>query len=164
MVGAGGAGKSTLARHIGERLDLPVIHMDAEFWLPGWQQPSAADWEQRADQLVSDDAWVMDGAHRDSFQRALRRAQVLVVLDPSPILLVWRLLARRWLGRGRPDLPLPQRLTRAFVVETWAYRRRIKPDVVAAAKAAGVRLIVLHSTGEVNAWVESVGQSDGMEI
>lgn len=161
VVGPGGSGKSTVARRLGGGLGVPVIHMDAEFWLPGWRQPTIDDWGRRVDRLVADEAWVMDGAHRDSFQRALTRAQLAVVLDPPPVLLVWRLLARRWCGRGRGDLQLPERLTRAFLMETWSYRRRIKPDVVAAARRAGVRLIVLHNAEEVNAWVETIAAGPG---
>lgn len=166
VVGPGGAGKSTLARRLGDKLHVPVIHMDAEFWLPGWRQPSIDDWEQRVDQLVAEEAWVMDGAHRDSFQRALTRAQLTVVLDPPPVLLVWRLLVRRWRsrGRGRADLQLPERLTRAFVMETWGYRRKIKPHVVAAARVSGVRLFVLHSTEAVNAWVETIARPGREQI
>ena len=36
IIGAGGAGKSTLARQLGEVLGIEVIHLDALFWKPGW--------------------------------------------------------------------------------------------------------------------------------
>ena len=157
VVGPGGSGKSTLARRLGDRLQLPVIHMDAEFWRPAWQQPSQAEWEQRVEQLVRGEAWVMDGAHRDSLHRALTRAEVVVVLDPTPIVIMLRLLVRRCLGRRRADLRLPERLTRAFLIETWTYRRRLKPDVVAAARASRIELIVLHNSAHVETWLAAFG-------
>ena len=36
ILGAGGAGKSRLAREMAELLGLPVIHLDRHFWNPGW--------------------------------------------------------------------------------------------------------------------------------
>ncbi len=36
IVGCAGAGKSTLARLLGQILGLPVFHLDALFWRPGW--------------------------------------------------------------------------------------------------------------------------------
>lgn len=38
IVGSGGAGKSTLAKQLGEKLDIPVYHLDAIFWQPGCGQ------------------------------------------------------------------------------------------------------------------------------
>jgi adenylate kinase family enzyme len=35
IIGSGGAGKSTLARTLGERLGIEVIHLDVHFWKPG---------------------------------------------------------------------------------------------------------------------------------
>ena len=42
IIGCGGAGKSTLARQLGEKLNLPVVHLDKLFWLPGWEHISRA--------------------------------------------------------------------------------------------------------------------------
>lgn len=42
VLGPCGAGKSTLAAQLGKRLDLPVIHLDSEYWRPGWVEPHRA--------------------------------------------------------------------------------------------------------------------------
>lgn len=156
VLGPGGSGKSTLARRLGGRLGVPVIHMDAEFWLPGWRRPSVAGWERHVDELVSREAWVMDGAHRDSLERALARADLAVLLDPAPPVLIWRLLRRRWSRHRRPDVRVPERLTGAFLLETWTYRRRIKPGVVSATRESGVPLVTLRTRGDVDGWIEGV--------
>ncbi|MGI4789951.1 MAG: hypothetical protein ACRYFS_14005 [Janthinobacterium lividum] len=35
VIGPGGAGKSTLARQMGEKLALPVVHLDVVYWHEG---------------------------------------------------------------------------------------------------------------------------------
>ena len=34
IIGCGGAGKSTLARALGEKTGLPVVHLDQIWWAP----------------------------------------------------------------------------------------------------------------------------------
>jgi adenylate kinase family enzyme len=53
IIGAGGAGKSTLAKTLHEILALPVIHLDSLYWQPGWIEPSKSDWQQLVESLVS---------------------------------------------------------------------------------------------------------------
>jgi hypothetical protein len=36
------------------------VHMDAEFWQPGWRQPSAEEWVARVGELAARDAWVIE--------------------------------------------------------------------------------------------------------
>ncbi|MDP2124712.1 MAG: topology modulation protein, partial [Parvibaculum sp.] len=40
VIGCSGGGKSTLARALGEKLALPVVHLDVLFWKPGWVESS----------------------------------------------------------------------------------------------------------------------------
>ena len=42
VIGSGGAGKSTLARELGARAGLPVVHLDRLYWRPGWTKTPMA--------------------------------------------------------------------------------------------------------------------------
>src|SRR2546423_6449869 len=47
VVGSAGAGKTTFATRLGQALGLPVIHLDSEYWRPGWQQTPEDEWPAR---------------------------------------------------------------------------------------------------------------------
>ena len=47
VIGTSGAGKTTFARHVSERLGLDHVELDALFWLPGWIEPETRGSERR---------------------------------------------------------------------------------------------------------------------
>src|SRR2546422_11738342 len=44
VIGTGGSGKSTVARRLAQRTGLPLIHLDAHYWRPGWQPTPPDEW------------------------------------------------------------------------------------------------------------------------
>ena len=104
IVGTPGAGKSTLARDLGARHELPVIHLDQHYFLPGWEGRPEDEWDRITDVLLAGERWVMDGAF--AMERAVERADTIVFLDFPR----WRgylgslkRLALAYLGRPAPD-------------------------------------------------------------
>src|SRR5262245_20419109 len=95
VIGSSGTGKSTLARAMGPRLGLPVIHLDREYWQPGLVAPEPAAWRARVASLVAADAWLMEGNYSATFDLRVPRAQAIVWLDlPRHIYFpraVWRI-------------------------------------------------------------------------
>ena len=79
IVGVPGAGKSTLARAIGQRCSIPVIHLDAHFFAPGWTPKPDDEWRATYEELVARENWVMDGAF--AMDKALECANTIIVLD-----------------------------------------------------------------------------------
>ena len=61
VIGSGGAGKSTFARHLGKCLNIDVIHLDALYWHLGWVETPRAEWRKVINELLRRDAWIIDG-------------------------------------------------------------------------------------------------------
>jgi len=61
IVGAGGAGKTVLARRLGKLLDLPVTHVDALRYRPNWDSVPGRDLTVAQDDVVAGPAWILDG-------------------------------------------------------------------------------------------------------
>ncbi len=80
IIGPGGAGKSTLARILGEVTGLPVVHLDREHWRPGWVETPRDEWERRASELAAGERWIIDGKLRGNNGVAFDRADTIVVL------------------------------------------------------------------------------------
>ena len=154
VIGSGGAGKSTLARAIGARLGLPVVHLDRLYWRPGWRKPSSGAWAETIDREVAADAWVMDGNFGETMDRRLAAADTVVFLDLPRLLCLWRVVRRRfrYAGRSRPDMTegCPERLDAEFLAWIWGYPATRRPRVLARLAAAGhVRVVQLRSRREV---------------
>ncbi|MNP06465.1 topology modulation protein [compost metagenome] len=43
-IGSSGSGKSTFSRKLGEELSIPVYHLDAYYWQPGWVETPREEW------------------------------------------------------------------------------------------------------------------------
>jgi adenylate kinase family enzyme len=146
ILGRGGAGKSVLARALGEALDLPVVELDREFWSAALDPLPIGEWRRRQEVLAGGPAWIMDGdlGPYDDLEPRLARADTVVVLDLPLWLCGWRALRR---GRERRDFWL-------WVVR---WRRRSRPLVLQAIArwAPAAEVVVLRSRRAVTAWLRN---------
>jgi adenylate kinase family enzyme len=158
VVGCAGSGKTTVARLLGERLELPVIHLDSEYWRPGWTAPLPEEWDRRIDQLITCEVWVMDGNYGGTLERRLARAEAAVFLDLSRwscLLGVFRRALATW-GRTRPDMAAGcvERLPRMdFLRWMWGWPRRSRPRVMTSLAASGLPVVHLRSRREIERWL-----------
>ncbi|MEY2398521.1 MAG: hypothetical protein QOJ00_1695 [Actinomycetota bacterium] len=162
MLGPGGAGKSVLSRELAGITGLPLVHLDREFWGPGWTRPSEEDWRARIDELLAGDAWIVDGTHADTLDYRLARADGAVVLDYSRWLAVRGVLKRLGTraGRRRPDLApgCRNRLDRDYASWVWRYHRETRPQVMAAldGHADDVERVMLRNRRHAQRWLDSL--------
>jgi adenylate kinase family enzyme len=149
VIGAGGSGKSFVSQALGQKLGLPVVHLDREYWGPGWVETPRAEWERRVRELCAADEWVLDGNYDKSLPLRLERAESVVFLDVPTLTALAGVLQRyvRWRGKSRPDLPdgCVEALEPGFVRWVLRYRRTERPRIIALLSRFDGAVVVLTS-------------------
>ena len=107
IIGCGGAGKSTLARQLGEKTGLPVVHLDQIWWSPGnWQHLSREEFDRHLAAEMEKPRWILDGNFNRTMEVRLEKCDTVIYLDMNR----WVCL-KNWIGRviknwghARPDM------------------------------------------------------------
>jgi adenylate kinase family enzyme len=162
VIGSGGSGKSTVAKEIASRLRLPLIHLDALYWQPGWRATEESEWDRVVRELIAAPRWVMDGNYGRTLDVRLGRCDTVVFLDLPRLVCLWRVLKRRLEFRrtSRPDVApgCPERLTWEFAKWIWTYPRRRRAGILQrlADLRSDQRAIVLSSSRAVRRFLEEL--------
>lgn len=99
IVGSSGSGKSTLAYSLAERLDVPVIELDALMHGPDWTPTPTPEFRLKVVQAIaeaesSSGGWVVPGNYRTVADITQGGADTIVWLDLPLRTSMWRLLRR----------------------------------------------------------------------
>ena len=162
VIGSGGSGKSTVAKEIASRLHLPLIHLDALYWQPGWRATDKAAWERLVGELIAAPSWVLDGNYGGTLDVRLARCDTVVFLDLPRLICLWRVVKRRieFGGRSRPDVApgCPEQLTWEFVRWVWTYPGSRRPGILRRLDGlrADQRAIVLSSNQMVRRFLDGL--------
>ena len=171
VTGTSASGKTTFARALGERLQLPVIELDALHWEPNWTEAPAAVMRERVRAVLANaDAWVVDGNYSVTRDLVWERVECVVWLDFSLPVILRRFLrrtARRirsreelWPGTGnRENLGQhldPRSSLLWWILTTYRRRRREYPRLLAA--RPDIRVVRLRSPRQAHRWLEELGR------
>ena len=169
VIGSGGAGKSTLARQIGERTGLPVIHLDAHYWRAGWVATPRDEWVRTVERMTAGEAWVMDGNYGGTLDLRLAAADTVVFLDLPRTVALWGAIRRRLTHRGgrvRPDMAAgcPEQVGWEFIRWIWRYPRDRRPGVLRKLRAVEhrKRVVILRSRADVRRFVASLAPTNDL--
>lgn len=164
LIGCGGAGKSTLARELGERLGIQVHHLDALLWKPGWTLTTREEQKEIQRGLFDEERWIVDGNYGATMDIRLKAADTVIFLDlPRRDCLIGIVKRRiRYHGKTRPDMQrgCPERLDPEFVRWVWNYRKHKRPAVLEKLKQLGTgqQIIILKSRKDVRRFLKTIGR------
>jgi adenylate kinase family enzyme len=162
VIGSGGSGKSTLARRLADRTGLPLVHLDALYWRAGWQETPKQEWAQTVEQIIQQNAWVMDGNYGGTLERRLEAADTVIFLDLSRWICLGRVVKRRiqFHGRSRPDMAegCSEQLNWEFLRWIWSYPKEKRPRLLKKLEdvAREKDVVILRSPEEVEQFLASL--------
>jgi adenylate kinase family enzyme len=162
VVGSGGSGKSTLAARLGEATGLPVHHLDALYWRPGWVATPLEEWKEAVAALAAEPVWIMDGNYGGTMDARLAACDTAIFLDLPRTVCLARVIRRslRYRGRSRPDMApgCPEQVTGEFLRWIWRYPIDRRPSVLRKLEAVAheKRVVHLRSSREVERFLAEV--------
>ncbi|ANU24411.1 topology modulation protein [Planococcus donghaensis] len=125
-----GVGKSSFARKLSEQTAIPVYHLDAYFWKPGWVESSEKEFSTKQRKLVEKEHWIIEGNYSSTYDIRQKRADTIIYLELPLIVCLYRVVKRRIMYHGttRPDLGVgcPEKLDKGFltfIVSTYSERK-----------------------------------------
>lgn len=161
IIGCGGAGKSTLARQLGEKLNIPVVHLDKLFWKPGWEETTPAEFDEALEKELEKPQWIMDGNFNRTMQQRMERCDTIIYLDFSRFACL-RGLAKRTLttyGKVRPDMGegCPERIDFAFLKWVWNFNKNKRERYYRLLnEAEDIETIALKNRRQVKRFLKSL--------
>ena len=164
IIGCGGAGKSTLARKLGEVLDLPVVHLDKLFWKPNWVEKSNEEFDALLAQELAKDRWIMDGNFNRTIPERMKRCDTIIYLDFSRFACLMGVLKRiiTTYGKVRPDMGegCPERIDLEFLKWVWNFNKNKRESYYKLLnEAENVETIVLKNRRAVKLFLKSLKQT-----
>jgi len=140
IIGCPGAGKTTLSRQLGEKLGLPVIHLDKIFWSPGnWDHLENDAFDEALGQELQKPRWIIEGNYGRTLQLRLQRCDTVIWLDYSRYACMFGWFKRMVLnwGKVRPDMApgCVERYDQEFAEFIWNFNKekRAKYEAMFAA-------------------------------
>jgi adenylate kinase family enzyme len=168
VVGCAGSGKTVVSRALGQRLGLPVIHLDALYYNEAWNPRPYGEFCAVQREIVSDPEWMIDGNYVSSMPIRLTAADGVIIMDVPTVVALWGVFRRWWKYRsGQHSEGAFVRITAAFLRYVARFRKSMRPRVVAVVRehAGHAEVRVLRSWASarrlVNEWASASASSMG---
>ncbi|MCB1115704.1 MAG: adenylate kinase [Chlamydiia bacterium] len=94
IIGNPGSGKSTLGRHLAQKLGYPLADLDDLYWLPNWTERPKDQLTSLIEAATSADSWIICGNSSTYRHLMWPKADTIIWLDPPLPVLLWRVIKR----------------------------------------------------------------------
>lgn len=161
IIGCGGAGKSTLARQLGDKLNIPVVHLDRLFWKPGWVEETPEEFDRKLAAELEKPCWIMDGNFNRTMPQRVAKCDTIIYLDFSRFACLLGVVKRvvTTYGKVRPDMGegCPERIDFEFLKWVWNYSKNKRElNYRLLNEAAHAETIVLKNRRSVKRFLQQL--------
>ena len=160
IIGSPGSGKSTFAKELSKITQLPLIHLDKEFWKDGWIETPRQEWVEKQKQLILGDEWIIDGNYGGTMDIRLEKADTIICfkLSRRVCLLSYYKRVITNIGKVRSDMPegCPEKFDFEFMKYIWNFPKASgKTNIDVLEKNKDKQIIIFKSRKESQQFLAS---------
>lgn len=170
VVGVTGCGKSTMAERLAGKLSLNFVELDALYWKPDWGDSSCVEFREKVEVATRAPRWAVAGNYGMVRDIVWPRAQAVIWLDYSFLLVFGRLLRRTWVrwrtkellwGTNYEPLWIHFKLWSKDSLINWMFqtywrRKRTYPQFFAMSEYSHLDVFRFKHPREMEAWFATI--------
>ncbi len=161
IIGSCGAGKSTLAVNLAQKLSLPLVHLDKIKFIGNWQERSKEEFDEILLSELEKPRWIIDGNYNRTIPLRMKYCDTVIFLDFSRIACLWGVITRviKHHGKTRPDMGgnCPERFDLQFMKFVWQFKTKHRRRYLEMlANADDKKVIILRNRRQVKKFLDDV--------
>lgn len=164
IIGNNASGKTTMAKILAEKLNLPLVHLDRLYWRDNWEHATNEEFDRLLKNELEKSEWIIDGNIKRTLPTRLKYCDTVIYLDfPSwfCVLNAIRRLIQNY-GKSRSDVGgnCEEKLdwnAFQFIHSIWQFNRKNRQnfyDLLEQAK--NVKVIFLKNRKQVKKFLNEV--------
>ena len=164
IIGSSGAGKSTFSIQLSKIINIPIIHLDKEYWKSGWVKPEKDEWNNKINDLLNKEEWIMDGNFKSTLDIRLSKADTCIFLDYNRLICLFRIFKRGLFGYKNKRIDMAEGCVEklpeiSFIKFVWDYPKKSRPQIIEKMeKHKNVNKIILKNDKEADFFMKRLGK------
>ena len=155
VIGCPGSGKTTFAEKLKAATGLPLYYLDAVWHKPDRTHISRAEFDQRLAEILSEDAWIIDGNYSRTVEVRIRACDTVFLFDLPTEVCLQGAIDR--LGKGRYDMPwIDTELDPKLKQEIKEFPDKNLPTVYELLKKYGKTTVIFKTRAQADAYLKSL--------
>ncbi len=159
IIGSCGAGKSTLAIKLAQKLNLPLVHLDKLRFIGNWIERPREEFDKLLLAELEKPNWIIDGNYNRTIPLRMQYCDTVIFLDFPRLVCMWGVIKRviKYHGKTRPDMggECRERFDPEFMKYVWDFRKKHRKRYLEMlANATDKKVIILKNRRQVKKFLE----------
>jgi adenylate kinase family enzyme len=156
IIGSVGSGKTTLARMLSTRLNIPFYELDNVVWkrcTSGDIRRSADERNEYLNSIIHTDAWIIEGVHYEWVAQSFQNADLIIFLDTDYSKRTYRIIKRfilQKIGLEKANYQPSFMMFRKMFKWNAYFENESKPEIVKILSQYHDKLLILMDNKEID--------------
>ncbi|MDN6656978.1 MAG: AAA family ATPase, partial [Staphylococcus simulans] len=134
VIGSPGTGKSTFAKQLSQKMNIPVFHLDKLFWKNDHETINQEEFIKQIEKVIAENEyWIIDGNYRDTLPLRLEQAELVIWLKAPRWKCILNVVKRYFrLLKNEDTGGNPKSMRLEFVKYIWDFPMNHFPSIIQA--------------------------------